>query len=104
LLTNLNKFPLSCIIDSRICSTNYFILYFISWPRIVINEMKFCIFTNFRHNLLMDDFFQQNVCNKSHVVTIEGRKIGIIGYVTPDTKFISKPGLNEKCPQLKEQQ
>ncbi len=52
----------------------------------------------------MDDFFQQNVCNKSHVVTIEGRKIGIIGYVTPDTKFISKPGLNEKCPQLKEQQ
>jgi 2',3'-cyclic-nucleotide 2'-phosphodiesterase (5'-nucleotidase family) len=48
-------------------------------------------------------FFQQNVCNKSHVVTIEGRKIGIIGYVTPDTKFISKPGLKEKCPQLKEQ-
>ena len=33
-------------------------------------------------------------CNKSVVKEIDGRRIGIIGYVTPDTAFISQPGDN----------
>ena len=33
-------------------------------------------------------------CKKSVVKEIDGRKIGIIGYITPDTAIISHPGEN----------
>jgi hypothetical protein len=36
---------------------------------------------------------QDRWCKKSTVVVVRGRKIGIIGYVTTNTAFISKPGL-----------
>ena len=37
-----------------------------------------------------------SVCRKSVVREIDGRKIGIIGYVTPATAYISNPGANVK--------
>lgn len=36
------------------------------------------------------------VCKKSVVKEVGGRKVGIIGYVTPDTAYISSPGENVK--------
>ena len=33
------------------------------------------------------------VYKKSIVKEIDGRKVGIIGYITPKTKYISQPGL-----------
>ena len=31
---------------------------------------------------------------KSTILTVEGRKVGVIGYLTPDTKFLSSPDKN----------
>ena len=36
--------------------------------------------------------FQDKACHKSVTKSVDGVKVGIIGYVTPKTEFISKPG------------
>lgn len=42
--------------------------------------------------------FQDKACHKSVTKSVDGVKVGIIGYVTPKTEFISKPGLAPFLP------
>ena len=66
---------------------------------------KFEMERNFASKVIFLNLLMQNstaapdldsVCRKSVVREIDGRKIGIIGYVTPATAYISNPGANVK--------
>lgn len=65
-----------------------------------LNDVNFPVLVSNINNSLDHPLWQTRALKKSVVFDIKGFKVGVIGYLTPETKFVATPNDLEFVPEV----
>lgn len=65
-----------------------------------LNDVNFPVLVANINNTMDHPLWQTRALKKSVVFDIKGFKVGVIGYLTPETKFVATPNDLEFVPEV----